>query len=273
MSYAILILFLSASTIQVDRDSLTIDDLIKLHKAAISSVRSLHVQINITDNKPHDFSHRDAVPLKDLTKHYDIEWAIDEERECWRIHNYRDAASKTKTNETLTEESNESAGYRFIKRAEPTKPLNISEANAGALAAHVSQGKRRLQALGAPVRSDLEMLFFYAEEVHAFITLEEYVKRATKKRVDKTPSTSPLGCYDLVLENLAQIVTISLDPKRNFWARRVEARDKKSDSLVYIRETHEFEQFPNSVHLPKRKTLKSRGGLLELNGGQRQPLR
>ncbi len=228
-------------------DDLTLQQVLKANTAAINSIRSIHVTMEISRPGEERGS--------ELRPGYRLEWYKDSGRERERLDWLQ---TKNPQNSDIT---NGPDGFKQLQDYDASFRPALSESIARPAMGTINK-TRTDGAVGSRQRAQCFM------DIVPGPSLEEHVVRYPASKLAATPATSKFGCYEITtfLElNLGpgkgtdeMEMRVFVDPAAAFWIRRVENGGwKKSTApgdkgVIHMQEVQEFKDCGNGIFFPMR---------------------
>jgi hypothetical protein len=221
---------------------LSLQQVLRANTAAGSSIRSIHVTIEVANRFPMP----DSAPTEPVLTYVET-WYKDGEEERLRTEWKRGPQPHN------SDAYNGGKGYRWIQDYDPNFDPPLSES-----VARPAMGEMGSTFLEKPMNLDPRGHCWWMYELRGkLLTLEEYAGAVTGSRLTATPATSAKGCYEVFVPAAERDMVFFVDPAAGFWIRRVEGGPVKEGpgagaKHTFVSEVEEFTDCGNGIHFPLR---------------------
>jgi hypothetical protein len=222
--------------------TLTLQQVLRANTAAGSSIRSIHVTIEVDNKLPM----QDSTPTEPVPT-YVKTWYKDGEEERVRTEWKRGPQPHN------SDAYNGAKGYKWIQDYDPSFDPPLSESIARPASGEIGPTFPE-RSTGLDPRGHCWWLYDLRGKL---VTLEEFAGAVSGSRLRATPATSPAGCYEILVPAPERDMVFFVDPAAGFWIRRVEGGPEKEgpgagNKASYVAEVEEFTDCGNGIFFPRR---------------------
>jgi hypothetical protein len=221
----------------------------KANTAALQSIHSLMVRVEIWDDLPDEGSQQFR---RRPELNYTYAWYRQGDEERLRELRHRpDPKGLLRSNDSY----NGKRGFKDLMNFDLDNPYELSESIDGPAAGVMASRRPPQRPFRMNPRTPLLMTLGYQARTY---TLQEFVEQAGKASVEKAPAESDLKCYELRVRCPDYDFRIAVDPGANFMMRRIEAQPAEPDKTpeAWLREVESFHDCGGGVYLPAKATRK-----------------